>query len=137
MSIKFYADKESFYFGDMSPIKKLMVKLANEYVKDYYGDVFMSYGQLEKFFQKDLLDTSKGFHIVYISFHSCGSDLWTDTTDDELFTMYRNRYKSHNGAVLTLSFDLVDREQMIYNLVISMEDECNDNIPLDYFERNR
>ena len=136
-SIKFYADKESFYFGNMSSIKRLFIKLANEYVKDYFGDVFISYGQLEKFYQKDLLDTSLGFHCVYISFHDCGSDFWTNTTDDELYDIYRNRCKSHHGATLCLSFDLIDRENLKYDLVISMEDECNDPIPLNFYDKER
>lgn len=96
--IKFYNDSiDTLHWGSWSEFKKDFLKTAYQNTKNYHGDVFISFDQLEKFIAEN---SEKDFQ-VYISFHESGSDFFAE--NDEMFDYYINRIHAHKGKTILLT----------------------------------
>jgi len=109
--INFCGQISELSWGNWGEFKKDFLETACENTERYYGDVFISYNQLDKFIAEN---KNKDSWQVLISFHEAGADFvenyfynmednvkWEDS---EVYLLTIDRIVKHKGKTIILTY---------------------------------
>ena len=102
-TINFDIGCSTFYFGNFSELKKRILLMGARYIKNYHGDLFISYKQLEEYIN-DMIEGAPSIDL-FVSCHENGSDFWGDVRHEDQSDYLFKRAMSYHGVIIAIHIE--------------------------------